>query len=162
MNKTALIIRFLFFCLFFLAGACAVVLAILAHPELYDYYHNRAMLDQLYAQNERITELTTRYTERIELVEAEPEILRRFSASTFGQKPAAPDTAFPEAGSEKLRAETEKILKTETLPNPIDPIPGWLTRITEPGSRTALFLAGTGLILITFIFFGSPRQKSAA
>ena len=145
---------------FFLAGACAVVLAILAKPELYDYYHNRATLDQLGAQNERIKELTDQYAARIQLIEDEPGILKRFSTSTFGQKPQAPDTVFPEAGSQKLKAETEKILKAETQPKPVDPIPAWLTRVIDPTNRTALFLAGAALVFITFIFFGSPHIKT--
>ena len=160
MNRLALTIRFLFFVVFFLAGACAVVLAILAKPELQNYYQNRAMLDQLHQQNERIRKLTDQYAARVELIETEPGILHRFSATTFGQKPQTPDTIFPEAGNEKLRAETEKILKTELEPEPIDPIPVWLKRVMDPKTRMALFLSGTALILITFIFFGSIRKKS--
>ena len=159
MNRLTLTIRFLLFCLFFLAGASAVVLAIVAKPELQNYYKNRAMLDQLHQQNEKIKELTDQYAARVELIETEPGILHRFSATTFGQKPQAPDTVFPEVANEKLRAETEKILKTELEPEPIDPIPVWLRRVSDPAIRTALFLSGTALILVTFIFFGSIRQK---
>ena len=161
MNRLALTTRFLLFTAFFLAGACAVVLSILATPELQNYYHSRVMLDQLHQQNEKIKDLTEQYVARIELVEAEPEILKRFSATTFGQKPQAPDTVFPEAGNEKLRTETEKILKAELEPKPIDPIPAWLKRVLDPTLRTALFLAGTALILVTFIFFGTTRKRSA-
>ena len=162
MNKPALTTRFLLFTVFFLAGLSAIVLSILAHPELYSYYHNRAALDELGAQNQKIEELTAQYTARIELIESEPNILSRFSATTFGQKPTAPDTAFPGVGNETLRAETEKLLKAEAPPEPADPIPNWLNRIMEPTMRIALFLAGTALILITFIFFGSTHPKDAA
>ena len=162
MNRLALTIRFFLFCLFFLTGASAIVLAILAKPELQNYYQNRAMLDQLHQQNEKIKELTDQYAARVELIETEPGILHRFSATTFGQKPQASDTIFPEVANEKLRAETEKILKTELEPKPIDPIPAWLKRVSEPAIRMALFLAGTALILITFIFFGSIRKKTSA
>jgi len=154
MNRAALIFRFLLFCLFFLVGAGAVILSILARPELYDYYHNRAALDELHLQNQKIADLTEQYTARVELIEANPEILQRFSTATFNRRPTEPDTVFPEAAGEQLRAETQ--------PPPKDPLPAWLSRILTPPNRTALFLAGTGLILLTFIFFGTPRQKHAA
>jgi hypothetical protein len=159
MNRSALTIRFLFFCLFFLAGAFAVVLSILARPELYDYYHNRAVLDELHAQNEKIVDLTDQYAARIELIETNPDILDRFSAAAFNRTPSAPDTVFPRTSNEQLRAETEKLLKAQTPP-PVDPLPKWLGRIIDPGTRTALFLAGTALLIITFIFFGTPRPNT--
>ena len=160
MNKLSLTIRFLLFCLFFLVGASAIVLSILAHPELENYYHNRAMLDELRQQNQTITQLTTGYDARIKLIETEPNILARFSTAAFGQEPEALDTVFPKAANESLRSETERILKTETQPAPIDPIPTPLARVIESKNRTALFLAGTALVLITFIFFGTPRTKT--
>lgn len=161
MNRLALIIRFLLFTGFFLAGALAVVLSMLARPELYDYYHNRAALEKLHTQNEGIAELTAQYADRIALIESEPAILRRFSAATFNRRPTAADTVFPEASSEKLKAETRKILNTQTPPAPVDPLPEWLKRIIEPATRTALFVAGMALIMITFIFFGTPRRDDA-
>ncbi len=160
MDKLALTTRFLLFCLFFLIGASAIVLSILARPELENYYNNRAMLDELRKQNKTITQLTTEYDARIKLIETEPNILTRFSTAAFGQKPQAPDTVFPKAANEALRSDTERILKTETQPAPVDPIPIWLARIIEPRTRTALFLSGTALILITFIFFGTQRTKT--
>ena len=158
MNRLALTIRFLFFMVFFVAGAFAIVLAMLARPELYDYYRNRAALEELAARNERIVELTSQYAGRIEVIESNPEILARLSASTFGRKPAAPDTVFPAAASAQLRAETEKMLAAEMAPAPADPLPAWMNRVIKTSTRTALFLAGAALIMITFIFFGSPEK----
>lgn len=162
MNKLALTIRFLLFTVFFLAGALAVVLAILAHPELYNYYHNRASLQELAAQNEKIRDLTDQYDARIALIESEPAILRRFSATAFNRKPEAPDTVFPDAAGQQLRAETQKILKAELEPQPVDPLPPWLQRVILPKTRTALFLSGAALVILTFIFFGTPRQKQTS
>jgi hypothetical protein len=159
MNRSALTTRFLLFCLFFFPGAGAVILAILARPELYDYYHSRTALDQIHAQNRKLADLAEQYDARIALIEANPAILARFSNAAFNRTPDDPDTAFPRPDNARLRAETEKLLKTQTPP-PADPLPPWLARITTPANRTALFLAGTGLLLITFIFFGTPRTKT--
>ncbi len=161
MQKITLTIRFLLFTVFFLAGAGAIVLSMLAAPELENFYKNRALLDELRKQNERIAELTDGYADRIKLIESEPNILTRFSTAAFGQEPEAPDTVFPKATNEALRAETEKILNTEFEPAPIDPLPRWLRRILEPGTRKALFLTGAGLILVNFIFFGTTRKAAA-
>jgi len=158
LNRLALTIRFLLFTVFFLAGAFAIVLSMLARPELYDYYQSRAALEQIHAQNKRIVDLTEQYAARIALIESNPDILSRFSISTFGRKPEAPDTVFPPEASEKLKAETEKILKAETAPSPVEPLPGWMHRIIRASTRMALFLAGAALIMVTFIFFGTPRS----
>lgn len=160
MIRAVLIIRFVLFLIFFLAGAGAIVLAILARPELEDYFKNRAMLEQIEAQNETLKSLTDQYAAQVALIESEPNILQRFSVTTFGHKPSAPDTVFPEADNADLRAEADKILKAEPQPQPVDPVPAWLARILEPKIRKALFATGCGLILITFIFFGTTRTKS--
>lgn len=157
MQRLALTIRFLIFCLFFLAGAFAVVLAILAKPDLSEYYDNRAALIETHARNEHIKALTDQYAGRIALIEANPAILNRFSATAFGRKPTAPDTVFPDPGSTQLRAETERILKAQTEPPAGDPLPEWLSRVMAHPTRPALFLAGAALIMVAFVFFGSPR-----
>lgn len=150
----------MFFLFFFVVGAAAIVLAILARPELENYYKNRQMLARIEQQNDKIKSLTAQYAAQVKLIESEPNILRRFSVTTFGRKPTAPDTVFPEATNAELRAETENILSEQIAPTTeTDPVPAWLTRILEPKIRRALFLTGCGLILVTFIFFGSTRYK---
>ena len=36
--------------------------------------------------------------------------------------------------------------------------PAWLERCRQPRFRQSLFIAGAGLVLITFIFFGTPAK----
>jgi uncharacterized protein involved in exopolysaccharide biosynthesis len=156
-----LTIRFLFFLIFFVIGAGAMVVAILAEPELKDYFTNREMLARIEVQNEKIKALTEQYAAQVELIESEPNILHRFSVTTFGHKPTAPDTIFPEAKDAQLRAEAEKLLAEQVkAQTEADPIPAWLGRILDTKIRRGLFLTGCGLVLVTFIFFGSVRQKT--
>jgi hypothetical protein len=157
MQKLALFIRFLTFCVFFFAGSGAMVMSIIAEPELVSYYRSRGMLVQIQQQNEKIKSLTSRYDTQIQLIEKEPQLLQRFSPVTFGRKPAAPDTLFPQARNQDLRSETEKILERLNAPVIEDPVPYWLRRILEAKIRRGLFLSGSALVLTTFIFFGTPR-----
>ena len=160
MQRLALTIRFILFSVFFLVGSGAIVLSILCKPELEDYYKSRAYLNEIQQQNEKIKILTEKYGAQITLIESEPNILERLSPLTFGHKPQAPDTAFPQADNEMLRNQTEKLLSKIQEKPADDPVPNWLKRTIEPRTRYGLFGAGAGLILITFIFFGSNKKKA--
>ncbi|MHC5083077.1 MAG: hypothetical protein ACYTET_03960 [Planctomycetota bacterium] len=159
LNKLALTIRFLLFCLFFLPGIGAIVLSIIAEPELVNYYKSRHLLWEIEHQNKKIQSLTTQYQAQIDLVQSEPNILARFAPNTFGTEPKAPDTIFPKSQNDKLKAETERILSRMQNVTPVDPVPHWLGRILQPKIRRGLFLSGAGLVLITFIFFGTTKGK---
>ena len=159
MQKIALTIRFVLFGVFFLAGASAIVLSILSDPELKEYYQSRAALAQIQRQNEKILSLANQYETLIGRIESEPNILDRLIPLTFGHKPQAADTAFPQVQNEALQIETEKLLEQIENTPPIEPIPTWFTRILEPKIRRGLFLSGAGLILITCIFFGTTKGK---
>ena len=153
MNKLALIIRFIFFAVFFLVGSGAIVLSLLCEPELKEYYESRAYLNEIQEQNERVQKITQQYEAQITLIEAEPNILERLSPLTFGHKPQAPDTAFPQADNETLRNQTNKLLSQIQEKAAENPLPNWMDHILDRKTRRGLFGAGAGLILITFIFF---------
>ncbi len=160
LTRLALTIRFLFFCLFFSVGAGAMTLAILVEPELLNFYTSRRALDEVYAQNEQIKELTDQYTAQINLIEQQPEVLERIRALAFNRPPQREDTLFPRGDDERLRQKTQAIFDMlEAKQHAPRPLPEWLGRCLEPNIRRALFLAGGGLVMLTFIFFGSPREQ---
>ena len=159
MNRIALITRFILFSVFFLAGAAAMVLSIIAEPELMNYYESRAALVKIQEQNITIENLTDKYAAQIALIESEPNILDRFIPMTFGQKPQAPDTAFPQVQNQTLQTETEKLMERIEQTPAVEPIPTWLARVIEPRNQRGLFLSGAGLIIITFIYFGTNKSR---
>jgi hypothetical protein len=159
MQTLAQIIRFLLFGVFFLMGTGAMVLSILAEPELVNYYHSRSLLLDIQQKIDKSRSLSSQYDAAIDFIEAEPNILERLAPMTFGRKPSAPDTAFPEVRSSALKEETEKLMAQIENKTPKDPIPDWLKRILKPNHRRALFAAGAGLVLINFVFFGTTRGK---
>ena len=161
MYKLAMIIRFLLFAVFFLAGAGAIVLSVLAEPDLKEYYQNRAALAQIEQQNEKIISLTAQYETLIGRIESEPNMLDRVIPLTFGHQPKAPDTAFPRVQNQTLQTETERLFEQIENTPPVSPMPGWFERILEPKIKRGLFLSGAGLVLINFIFFGTTSGKFA-
>lgn len=159
MQQLALITRFLTFCVFFFAGSGAMVVSIIAEPELVNYYRSRGMLIQIQQQIEKIKLLNSQYDSQIHLLESEPQLLERFTSVTFGRKPAAPDTLFPQVQNQELKSETEKVFQRLNAPVIQEPVPDWLRHILEPRIRRGLFLSGSALVLTSFIFFGTPRGK---
>jgi len=161
MTKLALIIRFLWFCLFFSVGAGAMTLAILAEPELLNYYLSRRALDEVYAQNEKIKELTDQYNAQINLIEQEPNVLERIRVLAFNQPLRREDTVFPRPSSQQLRRQTQMLFEMlEQKQNAPRELPYWLQRCIQPNIRRALFISGGALVMLTFIFFGTqPRAK---
>ena len=159
MNRLVLLIRFLWFCLFFSVGFGAMTLAILVEPELMNYYLSRRALSDLYAQNEKIKELTDQYTAQINLIEQEPNVLDRIRVLAFNQPPQREDTIFPRSDNQKLRQKTQTLFdQLEQKQNTQLPPPAWLQRCIQPNIRRALFVAGAVLVLLTFMFFGSTRR----
>jgi len=160
LTKLALTIRFLGFCLFVTAGAGAMMLAILAEPELLNYYMSRRALNEVYAQNEKIKELTDQYNAQINLIEQEPNVLERIRVLAFNQPPQRLDTVFPRGDNQQLRQKTQVLFDMlEAKQNTPLPLPAWLSRCIQPKIRRSLFLAGAVLVMLTFIFYGSPPRR---
>ncbi len=159
MTKLALTIRFLFFCLFFSVGAGAMTLAILCEPELLDYYTSRRALAEVHAQNEQIKELTGQYIDKINLIQQEPAVRQRLRALAFNQPLELDDTLVPRGDDVRLRQQAQALLETlDAETHSAQAVPAWLQRCIQPDIRRALFAAGAALAMLTFIFFGSPRE----
>jgi hypothetical protein len=152
----AAILRFILFCVFFSVGASAIVLAILA-GELQQLYDGRAVLQSQQAGNDKIAILIDDYDGQIKFINQDPNVLKRLERSTFGTKPVAEDTAFPMASDEGLETARKALLE-EMDTKRGSPTPEWLERSLQPKFRQSLFVAGAGLVLITFIFFGTPAK----
>ncbi len=156
MSRMAAVLRFVLFCIFFSIGASAIVLSILT-DEIQQLYDGRAVLQKQQADNDKIAVLIDDYDGQIRFINQDPNVLQRLERSTFGTEPVAEDTAFPRASDERLEAARKALLE-EMDTKQDSPTPGWLQRCTQPRFRQSLFIAGAGLVLITFIFFGTPAK----
>ncbi len=150
-------LRYLFFCLFFTVGAAAVTLSILA-DEIMQHYRGRMVLDETIDENQRLRELNAQADVQIEMLESDPNLVSRFEALTFRREPFAEDTVFPKP-DDSVETAAETALRdgfdrrTENTQ-----IPLWLERIAVENYRLSLFLAGCGLIITCFIFFGTEKR----
>lgn len=154
MTRMAEILRFGLFCVFFTAGAGAIAIALLAE-EIQTYYHNKQTLYELQQAGKKIEVLTEQYTAQIEQIRRDPEILKKLQWAVLGREPNEADTVFPRVSDQELSHYMAVMEASRERPPSITP--AWVQRSNQPNFRYGLFFAGTGLVLITFIFFGSGR-----
>lgn len=159
MTRMAAIFRFILFAVFFSVGASAVTLSIIA-DQIEQLYESRAVLAHQQAETEQLKSLIDDHIAQITVIQHDPNVLDRLEYSMFGTEPTAEDTAFPKASAEQLQAAQLALIDQIKDSTKSPATPQWLTRTLEPRFRYSLFLAGAGLILITFIFFGSPAKIS--
>ncbi len=157
MARMAFILRFILFCIFFSVGATAIVLATLAE-EIEDYCGQKDVPSLMEADNERIRNMAVKYEAQVAAIKADPSILKNLEHITFGSQPSAEDTTFPRASAARLTAAKEALFKDIDRPERPKP-PEWVRRCAEPRNRRTIFVAGVGLVLITFIFFGTPSRR---
>jgi len=158
-------IRYIVFCVFFAAGAGAIALSLLADSEMTAYFRSRAALDKTLKDNEKIQNLISQYQDQITLIEREPNVLSRLQDVAMGRIPEQhADVVYPSGYNPQLTAATRQVLDEAEPTDPNAWTPAWVGRCARPKIRSALFMSGAGLILITFMLFGSspktkPRRK---
>lgn len=158
MTKTQAFIRYIFFCIFFAIGAAAMLIAIKA-DEIKDYYQSRDLLTQAEQSNKKIENMLAEYDRQLAYIDNDPNILARLKPAVLGQQPQRDQTAFPIA-PEKMIAKAKAALSSDQPVTASDnSVPQWAIRIAKPAVSKALFFAGAGLILISFICFGTPDPK---
>ncbi|MBN1126763.1 MAG: hypothetical protein JXA82_17290, partial [Sedimentisphaerales bacterium] len=147
--------------IFFTVGATAIMVSALSE-EIALYFEQRQIPAQVEAYNERLRQLSAKYELQIAQLKADPSLKEKLRTYTFNEKPEEEDTVFPEASATDL-AEAKAALMSELDSRPeSQPIPKWVLRCSEPQIRKTLLVAGIGLVLITFIFFGTPCRRTVA
>jgi len=158
MAKGSAILRYLLFCTFFSAGAGAIALSLLIDPEISNYYHSRLQLRQVEEGNARMEKLIAEYDAQIRQIERDPNLLSKLQTFTFGHEPDLEGVVLPMASEEELAAAKAALLAELEEQEDEELIPQWVRRCSQPNNRRVLFVAGCGLVMINFIFFGTPRR----
>ena len=149
--------RTVFFCLFVGAGLAALTVSILAN-ELLELYQYRVELQKNEELNQRLQKLSAEYQAIIEQIEEDPNILARLAGVGLGAEPDSFDTAYPKV-PEHTRLTAERILLEQRRAASDEPSPpAWLLRCNKPLARTIMFLCSAGLIIVSFICFGTKKQ----
>jgi hypothetical protein len=153
------IIRTLLFAVFFSIGAAAMGVSILV-DDLLRYYHNRQLLEAAQKNLQRLESLNIDYDAQLQRLKTDASFVKHIAPAIVGSKPADTNAIYPKATAEQLAA-AQQLLSEDLAHQPIEPtIPKWLRRCSHPVRRTALFLAGASLILISFVSFSPVKEAS--
>jgi len=142
---------------FFSIGAAALSVSVLC-ADLVRYYHSRGLLEQAQESFRKLESLNANYEALLENLEKDPSLIKRIGPATLGVERTDANTIYPKVTVEELNAARKALAKDSSDKSPKSAIPDWLTRCSEPRRRTALFLSGACLILISFLCFNPGRQ----
>jgi hypothetical protein len=158
MSPAGRTIRAILFCIFLGVGIGAIAFSIVV-GEISDYYTSSDALVQLEADNERLKKLSAEHDLQLARASSDPEILERLRRVTLGEQPESEDTVYPKASKQDIAAAEAVILAGQkTVPHD-DPFRRIVDRCMQERIRLSLFLAGMGLVLLTFLFFSAKRPK---
>ena len=156
MTRTSAILRAFLFMVFFAVGLATLVVSMLA-GELLDQYIARGQLKRIEKTIARTETLITDYDVVLQQLETNPDITDRLARVTLGAKPESNQIAYPKS-TEKYRQAAKNVLlesfsKDEDEDEQI--VPDWVIRCCRPLPRVILFLAGGGLVIISFACFAA-------
>jgi hypothetical protein len=157
MSPAGRAIRAILFCIFLGVGLGAIAFSIVV-GEINDYYTSRDALVKLEADNERLKKLSAEYDLQLEQASTDPKILERLKRVTLGEQPESEDTVYPKASRQDIAAAEAVILAGRQTDHPDDPFRRIVDRCIQEKIRQSLFVAGAGLVLLTFLFFGAKRR----
>jgi hypothetical protein len=157
--RRQIILRTLFFVVFFSIGAAALSGSILCE-DLLEYYRNRELLKSAEETLSRLESLNTDYDVLLEQLRRDPNLFERIGPATLGTEREDEETIYPKVTPEQLDAARMALTEQSGERPPEPTMQRWLGRCSEPRRRIILFLAGALLVLISFIWFGSSKDKN--
>lgn len=156
--RRQVIIRVLLFVFFFSVGAAVLSGSVLC-DDLLAYYRNKQHLRQSEELLENLKALNTDYDALLRELEEDPNFVKRIAPATLGTRPQAEDTVYPDVTAEQLDAARRILAAGDQKRTEESGVPDWLIRCRRPPQRTALFVSGAFLILISFICFAPAEDK---
>ena len=142
----------------FTVGSGAIGLCALCN-DLLLYHHNQRGLALLEQNNDSLRSLNKVHDALLVRIESDPNMIRRIAPAVLGMEPEDPNAYYPLAGSRELAAAEQTLSRHNPSRRSIPVLPAWLVRVSEPRRRTALFLAGGVLVLVSFACFGLIRDR---
>lgn len=150
--------RALCFVVFFSVGAAAICGSILC-DEIVGYYNNRQLLAAAEETSHKLQSLNSDYDALLEQLQQDPNLFNRIAPAALGIKPAEdPNTVYPSVKAEELAAARKALTEQTDDPNKTN-MPQWLKRCSEPRKKMGMFLSGTFLTLVAFIFFRAEKEQ---
>jgi TolA-binding protein len=152
--------RALFFSLFSAIGLFSLALATLG-PEWKNLYKVKSATKQVEQNNGRIEQLLEDHEVLIGRINKDPEMLKRLAPVTLGEKSRDANQPDVKMTADTLDRAKEALAESTDEENPKgseQEIPVWLQRATSDQSRMVLFVAGGGLVLVSFVCFGAKKD----
>ncbi len=149
------VFNFLVFVVFFTVGAGAVSCSLLC-GEILSYYENKNYLIEAEGRLEKLRNLNEDYEILLKRLQSDPNLIERVGSVTLAEYPNEPNTVRPRTSPGRLAKVRSILKKMDDEKNSQIIAPRWIKRVNQPNKRTALFLAGTFLVLISLVFFNAP------
>jgi hypothetical protein len=153
-------LHFFFFVTFFSIGAGALGTAVLCN-DFVQYCRDRQLLRVSELSLQRLEVLNSEYDALLQQLESDPDLLKRLAPVTLGVPPADPQTAYPKARAHELAVARQALTEQAGREPQLPAVPVWLQRCSEPAKRMMLFIAGAGLILISFVCFTADARPAS-
>ena len=131
-------------------------------PEILENYESIDKLKHTEADNKKLQKRINTYEKQIETAKSDPDILSRLQRKTFGTETPPQDTALPQSSHELTRLARKALAETEPTVYAPSKLRKYIEQSAEKRNRLGLFYSGAALILIAFIFFGTPKRKPDA
>lgn len=157
MARKIAVLRAVLFMVFFSVGLGGLTVSLLA-DELLELYITNRHLERTKETNKQLEAICKDYDAVFEQIETDPNIIQRLSRITLGTDTKDEQTAYPRATLQHRQSAEKVVLQTFPRETQAEPLPGWVIRCCRPLSRTILFLAGAGLIVISFTCFGTRTK----
>jgi hypothetical protein len=153
--------RFVLFIIFFSIGSASLTASVLL-DDLIQYYRNKQLLRDKQQCLDKLESLNTEYDVLLKQWENDPNLFKRIAPAAIGTEPEDTNAIYPRARVKELAAARKALTEKPNQPHEDSAIPYWLIRCGQPHRRIVLFLAGAGLILISFGCFAqitTTQQK---
>jgi hypothetical protein len=151
----------LLFALFFAIGTAAVSISLLG-GELLRYHQGKELLKKNELFLERLEQINADYNALLKQLHEDPDTVKRLAPASLGIEPEEDKkAAYPKAKLEQLAAARKALMDTAAKEDKMPQEQNWITRCSRWPARITLFFAGSGLIIISLVYFGPSTGKTS-
>jgi len=135
-------------------GSGAIALSALIE-DLIRFFNNKQEIAISEQNIKSMQDLIAVHDELLGQLHRDPNMIKRLAPAIIGTQEQDPNTAYPLTGLQELGIARRMLAnQKKSISRNRAAMPNWLIRCREPRRRTALFLAGGVLVLISFACFG--------
>jgi len=154
-------LQILLFTVFFAIGTAAVSISLLG-GELLRYHQGKELLKKNELFLERLEQINADYDALLKQLHEDPDTVRRLAPATLGIEPVDDKkAAYPKAKLEQLAAARKALMENAARETAVPAESNWIKRCSKWPARIVLFLAGSGLIIISLVYFGPSTGKTS-